>query len=40
MFRYGGMWGGMGMAWFGLIWLLVCVALMLGIAAPIKYQRS
>jgi hypothetical protein len=30
MLGYGGMWGGMGMAWFGLIWLLVCVALMLG----------
>ena len=40
MFGYGGMGGGMGMAGFGLIWLLVFVALILGIAALIKYLRS
>ncbi len=40
MFGFGGMWGGMGMAGFGLIWLLVCIGLILGIAALIKYLRS
>jgi hypothetical protein len=40
MFGEGGMLGGMGMAGFGLIWLLALVALVLGIAALVKYLRS
>lgn len=42
MFGSGGMMGdGFGMMWAGgLIWLLVLVALALGIAALVKYLRS
>ena len=40
MFGDGGMWGGMGMAGFGLIWLLVLIVLVLSSAALIKYPRN
>ncbi len=39
MFGYGGMWGGMGMLGFVLFLLLLCLALMFGIVALIKYLR-
>ncbi len=40
MMGFDGMFGGSMMWSAGLIWLLVFVALMLGIAALIKYLRS
>jgi hypothetical protein len=40
MMNWGGPFGGSMMAGAGLIWLLVLVVLVLGIAALIKYLRS
>jgi hypothetical protein len=37
---YDGMMGGVGMWAGGLIWLLVLIALILGIAALVKYLRT
>ena len=40
MMNWGEMMGGTGMWGFGLVWLLILVALTLGIAALVKYLRS
>ena len=40
MWNSGEMMGGAGMWGFGVIWLLLLVILILGIAALIKYLRS
>jgi hypothetical protein len=40
MMGWDGMYGGSMMWGAGLIWLLVCVALVLGIMALIKYLRG
>ncbi len=40
MWGYGGMTSGGGMWGMGLIWLLVLVILVLGVAALIKYLRG
>jgi hypothetical protein len=40
MYDAGGMMGGWGIFGGGLIWLLLVIVLILGIAALIKYSRS